>query len=133
MVSHVWPFVTGFMKSTDCNVFRDHLHYTRTSFFLLFQAILLCLSYWALDMPHICQPSTGFVLIDLGLVVVVVSLNFQGSMYHPPSSIRILPATLYTVTKPRHYCGCQEVHAERSLIWLSPEALPEAYKYRGRC
>ncbi|KRX28754.1 hypothetical protein T09_8831 [Trichinella sp. T9] len=24
-------------------------------------------------------------------------------------------------TKPRHYCGCQEVHAERSLIWLSPE------------
>ena len=31
----------------------------------------------------------------------------------------------YTVTKPRHYCGCQEVHAERSLIWLSPEALLE--------
>jgi hypothetical protein len=28
---------------------------------------------------------------------------------------------LPTVTKPRHYCGCQEVHAERSLIWLSPE------------
>jgi hypothetical protein len=23
---------------------------------------------------------------------------------------------LYTVTKPRHYCGCQEVLAERSLI-----------------
>jgi hypothetical protein len=22
----------------------------------------------------------------------------------------------YTVTKPRHYCGCQEVLAERSLI-----------------
>jgi hypothetical protein len=22
----------------------------------------------------------------------------------------------YTVTKPRHYCGCQEVHADRSLI-----------------
>jgi hypothetical protein len=27
----------------------------------------------------------------------------------------------YTVTKPRHYCGCQKVHADRSLIWLSPE------------
>jgi hypothetical protein len=27
----------------------------------------------------------------------------------------------YTVTKPRHYCGCQEVLADRSLIWLSPE------------
>jgi hypothetical protein len=27
----------------------------------------------------------------------------------------------YTVTKHRHYCGCQQVHAERSLIWLSPE------------
>jgi hypothetical protein len=22
----------------------------------------------------------------------------------------------YTVTKPRHYCGCQEVHTDRSLI-----------------
>ena len=22
----------------------------------------------------------------------------------------------YTVTKPRHYCECQEVHADRSLI-----------------
>jgi hypothetical protein len=29
--------------------------------------------------------------------------------------------TLYTVFKFRHYCGCQEVHAERSLIWLSPK------------
>jgi hypothetical protein len=27
----------------------------------------------------------------------------------------------YTVTKPRRYCGCQEVHADMSLIWLSPE------------
>jgi hypothetical protein len=27
----------------------------------------------------------------------------------------------YTVTKPRHYCGCQEVLADRNLIWLSPE------------
>jgi hypothetical protein len=27
----------------------------------------------------------------------------------------------YTVTKPRHYCGCQEVLTDRSLIWLSPE------------
>ena len=25
----------------------------------------------------------------------------------------------YTATNPRHYCGCQEVYAERSLIWLS--------------
>jgi hypothetical protein len=27
----------------------------------------------------------------------------------------------YTDTKSRPYCGCQEVHAERSLIYLSPE------------
>jgi hypothetical protein len=27
----------------------------------------------------------------------------------------------YTVTKPRHYCRCQDTHDERSLIWLSPE------------
>jgi hypothetical protein len=27
----------------------------------------------------------------------------------------------YIVTKARQYCGCQEVYAERSQIWLSPE------------
>ena len=27
----------------------------------------------------------------------------------------------YIVTKCKHYCGCQEVYAERSLIWMSPE------------
>ena len=25
----------------------------------------------------------------------------------------------YIATKPRHHCGCWEVHADRSLIWLS--------------
>jgi hypothetical protein len=30
---------------------------------------------------------------------------------------------LYTDTKPRHYCGCQEVLADRSLIKLSPSRL----------
>ena len=29
----------------------------------------------------------------------------------------------HIVTKPRHYCGCQEVHAEKSLIWLCPDRL----------
>jgi hypothetical protein len=27
----------------------------------------------------------------------------------------------YTATKPRSYYGCQQVLADRSLIWLSPE------------
>ena len=27
----------------------------------------------------------------------------------------------YTVTKSRHYCGCQQVLVDRSLIELSPE------------
>jgi hypothetical protein len=27
----------------------------------------------------------------------------------------------YTVMKLKHYCGYQEVHVERSLIWLSSE------------
>jgi hypothetical protein len=27
----------------------------------------------------------------------------------------------YTVFKPRHYCGCQELYADRSLIQLSPD------------
>ena len=28
---------------------------------------------------------------------------------------------LYTITKPRHYCRCQEVLADRSLLYLSPD------------
>ena len=30
---------------------------------------------------------------------------------------------LYTVTKPRYYCGCQKVHSDRSLTHLSPHRL----------
>jgi hypothetical protein len=29
----------------------------------------------------------------------------------------------YTITKPGHYCGYQEVLVDRSLIWLSSERL----------
>jgi hypothetical protein len=36
----------------------------------------------------------------------------------------------YTVTKPRHYCGYQEEHAESNLMWLSPE---RPCKYSSRC
>jgi len=32
----------------------------------------------------------------------------------------------YTTTKPRQYCRCQEVHADRSLIELSPERLGQS-------
>jgi hypothetical protein len=40
----------------------------------------------------------------------------------------------YIVNKCRHYCGCQEVHADSSLIQLSPEGvLPEPDIYRSGC
>jgi hypothetical protein len=29
----------------------------------------------------------------------------------------------FLITKPRHYCGCQKLLAERRLKWLSPERL----------
>ena len=31
--------------------------------------------------------------------------------------------------KPRHYCGCQQVLADRSLIYLSPERLCQSLTY----
>jgi len=31
-------------------------------------------------------------------------------------------------TKPRHYCGCQEVHTDRSMIELSSERLCESHR-----
>jgi hypothetical protein len=33
----------------------------------------------------------------------------------------------YTVTKPGCYCGCQEVLADGSLIWLPPQRLCQIY------
>jgi hypothetical protein len=39
----------------------------------------------------------------------------------PPRDCPTWGSIPYTFTKPRHYCGCQEMHAERSLIWLSLE------------
>jgi hypothetical protein len=35
----------------------------------------------------------------------------------------------YTVTKSRHYCGCQEVNDDRRLIMLSPEKLCQMLIY----
>ena len=32
----------------------------------------------------------------------------------------------YTGIKPGHYCGCWEVLADRSLMWLSPERLSQS-------
>jgi hypothetical protein len=34
----------------------------------------------------------------------------------------------YTVTKQKYYGGCQQVLADRSLIWLSPERLFQCLK-----
>ena len=39
----------------------------------------------------------------------------------------------YTVTKTLHYCGCQEILVERSLIWLSLERPYQSLTNRGRC
>jgi hypothetical protein len=35
----------------------------------------------------------------------------------------------YTATKPRHYCGCREMLADRRLIWLSPERVCQSLTY----
>jgi hypothetical protein len=39
----------------------------------------------------------------------------------PSGGFRMWGSMPYTATTPGHYCGCQEVLADRSLIWLSPE------------
>jgi hypothetical protein len=36
----------------------------------------------------------------------------------------------YTDTKPRHYCTCQEVFADRNLLYLSPESLYQSLTNR---
>jgi hypothetical protein len=35
----------------------------------------------------------------------------------------------YIATKPRHYCGCQQVLADRSLIYLCPERFFQCLAY----
>jgi hypothetical protein len=39
----------------------------------------------------------------------------------------------YTVTKPTHYCGCQQVLVDRSLIELSPERPYQCLTKIGAC
>ena len=39
----------------------------------------------------------------------------------------------YTATKPGHCYGCQEVHTERSLIWLSSEMPCQSLTKTGIC
>ena len=39
-------------------------------------------------------------------------------MWQDPETVPPGEFIPYTVIKTRHDCGCQEVHAERSLIWL---------------
>ena len=42
----------------------------------------------------------------------------EGKATQRPSHLGIHSLYSYQL---RYYCGCQEVHAERSLIWVSPE------------
>ena len=42
------------------------------------------------------------------------------AIQRPPPTLSSIP---YIVTKLRPYCGCWEVLADQSLIWLSPERL----------
>jgi hypothetical protein len=57
----------------------------------------------------------------------------DGRKGHPSRDCPTWGSIPYTVTKSRHYSGCQEVLADSSLIWLSPEALLEPEKYRRGC
>jgi hypothetical protein len=38
---------------------------------------------------------------------------------------------IYSHQTTGHYCGCREVLADGSLIWLSPERLHQNLTYRG--
>jgi hypothetical protein len=40
----------------------------------------------------------------------------QSMMERPPRDYLTWGSIPYTVTKPKHYCGCQKVLADRSLI-----------------
>jgi hypothetical protein len=57
-------------------------------------------------------------------VALLIGANMEikyGAEERPPRDCRTWEFILYTVTKLRQFCGYQEVHAERRLIWLSPE------------
>ena len=72
------------------------------------------LSFFPLDISFvkyqviICVWVHFWVFSSIPLIFLPVSVPIPCSFYHYCS-------------KPRHYCGCQEVHVDRSPIKLSPE------------
>jgi hypothetical protein len=57
---------------------------------------------------------------NLRVVLIGISLMTKDVEHFFRCFSTIIP---YTVNKPRHYCGCQQVLADRSLIELSAERL----------
>jgi hypothetical protein len=47
----------------------------------------------------------------------------------PPRDCPTWGSIPYTATKPGHYCECQEVLADGSLLLLSPERLCQSLTY----
>jgi hypothetical protein len=74
------------------------------------KAILCYIYSWSHESLHVYSLVGGLVLGSSG-GTVEQRLKKRPSRDWP--TWRSIP---YIVTKPRHYCGCQEVRADRSLI-----------------
>jgi len=55
----------------------------------------------------------------------------QGEKERASRDCLIWGSILYTVNKPRHYCGSQEVHTHRRLVLLSPERFCQNLENKG--
>jgi hypothetical protein len=63
------------------------------------------------------EASVLFIRVDKIIMGANTEIKCEQKLKERPSSdCPIWGANPCTVTKPRHYCGCQEKHADRSLI-----------------
>jgi hypothetical protein len=95
---------------------------------LLFLVVSLAFNGWALGTP------TNLKIVNLEMFLSkgktgTIKWNIDWRKGHPetappgnPSNIHLLYIS-YIIDKPGCYCACQEVLADGSLIWLSPDRL----------
>ena len=47
---------------------------------------------------------------------ILMEVNMEKKLEHTEGNVFQRLSHIYTATKPRQYCGCQELHADPSLI-----------------
>ena len=145
-----WPWLNPTIQACLCTAFQAPDQALLSCLLLPLMCLLTVLQWWPLSLwvNTLFWVATCWVLIPsvwagfefLWMLLFPAHHHWNGSSLYSKSTPALHKSLLHRSShckekgdhkwqewgtvlrfKPRHYCGCQEVHADRSLIWLSPE------------